>query len=190
MQIVQRLSESHFHQMYQLERTYYSEEYITPYEEAYLWYRRHPYTTFAVAEAGQVLGFINLFPIQEALFEQMKSGRYNDKDLTVSNIVAVQETGEEPLHMLLSCIVVSEEKRKEGVAELLLRAAVNYYQPYADRCAFIVTDNVTPEGERFSKRYGFVPLKASDHGSQLYIQAYAGFQSRVLAKNQSEEINT
>lgn len=180
MQILTGLTESHFSQMYQLEKAFYSEEYITPYQEAYRWYHKYPYTTFAAAEAGQIVGFINLFPIQKALFEAIKSGQYNDKDLTVSDIVNIEEGGESLLHMYLSCVVVRSEKRKQGVTELLLRTAVNYYQPYAERCAYIITDNVTQEGQRFSQRYGFEPLQASNHNSKLYIQEYASFERRVL----------
>lgn len=180
MEILEELHELHFRQMYNLEKEYYSEEYIAPHQEVYQWYQRFPYTTFAAAEAGEIIGFINLFPIRGPLFEEIKAGRYNDKDLTVSDITDINEECGEPLHMFLSCLVVRSEKRKQGVTELLLRTAVNYYQPYAERCAYIITDNVTQEGQRFSQRYGFEPLQASNHNSKLYIQEYASFERRVL----------
>lgn len=182
VEILKNLNELHFLQMYQLEREYYSEEYITPYQEVYRWYRKFPYTTFAAAEADEIVGFINLFPIRNSLFEEIKNGRYNDRDLTVSDILNVHAENETPLNMFLSCLVVSKERRKQGMTELLLRTAVDYYQPYAERFGFIITDNVTQEGQRFSQRYGFQPLQASGHDSQLYIQTYASFQRRVLSK--------
>ena len=86
-----------------------------------------------------------------------------------------------PLHMFLSdCIVVDRAHRGGEVARALLREAV------ARVCARIeglvdeiVTDNVTPEGVRFSRRWGFAPVCASDHASQVFAQPYAAFVRRV-----------
>lgn len=181
MRALENLTPCHFIQMYELEQKYYAETFITPYEEAYRWYQRFPYTTFAVAEGDQIIGFINLFPIQRAIFRQIKQGNFNDKELTVADIVDLSEPDQEAIPMFLSCIVVADAWRKKGVTDFLLRTAVDYYRTYAARFDVIVTDNLTVEGQRFSKRYSFKPLTTSQHDSQLFIQTYASFQKNVLS---------
>ncbi len=61
----------------------------------------------------------------------------------------------------------------------LLQEAVRPYLPYLDCCNRIITDNITPAGERFSRRYGFRCIGSSAHSSRLYIQTFADFVRRV-----------
>ena len=40
-------------------------------------------------------------------------------------------------------------------------------------------DTVTAEGERFALRYGFRPVRPSDHASRIHMQSYGSFVERV-----------
>lgn len=160
-----------------LEQQYYADDYITPAEQAYAWYERHSYTTIAIGEHGNVVGFINLFPVVDTVFEQILSGNFNDKHLTLDAIVDINASETEPLHMFLSCILVKREYRPLNTTGLLLKCAVETYAPVAHRCDVILIDTVTPEGERFTRKYGFTPMRSSDHGSWIYSQRYSRFES-------------
>jgi len=180
MELLSRLTLNHFKQMEQLEREYYDDAYITPAEQAYTWYERFPNTTIAAEAGGHIIGFVNLFPVVDAVFQSIMAGRFNDKNLTLEAIVDADASQTEPLHMFLSCIVVREEYRPRNAARLLLKSAVNTYAPVAHRCDVILIDTVTPAGESFAKRYGFTPVRQSRYGSSIYSQRYAQFQSLVL----------
>ena len=81
----------------------------------------------------------------------------------------------EVLEMFLSCVVVARPFRGSGLCRALLQEAVKPYLPYLPCCNRVITDNVTADGERFSRRYGFRCLGESEHASRLYIQPFADF---------------
>jgi len=180
MELLKKMELSHFRQMEQLERDYYDDAYITSAEQAYAWYERYPYTTTAVEDQGNIVGFLNLFPVVDTVFEKIMAGDFNDKDLMLDAIVDINASETEPLHMFLSCIVVKEEYRALNTVRMLLKNAVNFYAPVAHRCDVILLDTVTPDGERFARKYGFTLMRQSRHGSWIYSQRYARFQSIVL----------
>lgn len=183
MEILTQLTLEHFKQMEKLESKYYGEDCITPALQAYEWYVRFPYTTHAAAEEGSIVGFINLFPVTGTTFEGIMAGRFNDKFLTIENIVDITASKTEPLHMFLSCILTEPQYRGKKLTLQLLKKAAETYAPVAHRCDVILTDNVTAEGERFSRKYGFTPVCESDHGSWVYSQSYERFYKRLFAQN-------
>jgi len=179
--ILQSLQLAHFQQMYLLELTYYKAAFITPAEEAYNWYKRFPNSTIAAAnEQGDIIGFINLFPVQPHIFKQIENGTFNDAELKVEDIVDITKN-EEPLQMFLSCIVVSNSYRGLGVTQLLLKTAKEKYKSVEHRCQYIITDNITDAGQHFSKKYGFMKQQATKHQSFIYKQLYADFVKLVTA---------
>ncbi len=175
----------HFEEMEQLEHACYADEFIAPAAEAYAWYLHAPDTTIALVDAGgHVAGFINMFPVSSRVYECLLAGTFNDAELTTVDVVApsrLQPGQDSPLHMFLSCIVVDRAHRGGAVSHRLLSKAVERYAGVEHLVDGIVTDNVTPEGERFSRRWGFAHVCASDHGSQIYAQPYEAFAQRVRA---------
>jgi len=188
LELLDNLTLADFERMADLEARAYSDDFIAPAQEAYAWYRRYPYTVvvLACANAGapagderRIAGFINMFPVTDEVFEGLRAGTFNDADLTVDQIVDIELAGDGPLHMFLSCIAVDEAYRGHGVAGALVRAAAARYEHVAHRVDWIVTDNVTPGGERFSQNLGFDFVRTSDHGSAIYLQEYASFVRRL-----------
>lgn len=178
--IISPLSYAHFEQMAALELKYYGADFITPAEEAYRWYSKHAYTTTAAAVKGEVVAFVNLFPIVQAAFDNLLCGRLNDSELTAESIVDIH-ADTEPLHMLLSCILVEPPYRHTGLTRRLLQAATAPYLSVQHRCRLVATDNITPEGAAFSRRFGFSAHGTSEHGSRLFVQPFSSFISKVFA---------
>ena len=204
LRVLGALDMGRFEEMERLEAGCYGPEFIAPAAEAYAWYLRLPDSTVALADgAGAVVGFVNMFPVTDGVYRALRAGTFNDADLKASDVVDVSglaagpgpgsegapasgpRPGSEgapapgPLHMFLSCIVVDRAHRGGEVARALLREAVARYECIEGLVDEIVTDNVTPEGVRFSRRWGFAPVCASDHASQVFAQPYAAFAHRV-----------
>lgn len=173
--LLRQLSYDHFEQMAQLELQFYGEEFITPPQEAYRWYHRYPYTVVAAAHNDNIVGFVNLFPVKKHIDEALRAGEFNDHFLTLDGVEDIHAASDTPLHMFLCCVVVDSAYRAQGLTRVLLKAAAAQYADVAHRCTEVITDNVTPEGEAFSRRYGFRMLRGSDHGSAIYTQPWGDF---------------
>lgn len=167
--------------MADLELLYYGEDFITPPQEAYRWYLRYPWTVVAELEDDRVVGFVNLFPVKEPIARALRAGEFNDHFLTLDGVEDIDSAPAGPLHMFLSCVVVDRAHRARGLTRRLLRRAVEQYAHVGQRCTEVVTDNVTADGERFSRRYGFRPLCRSDHDSAVYTQPWAEFVRAVMS---------
>ena len=178
--ILKTLTHEHFEQMMDLEKQYYSEEYITPAEEAFRWYQHYPFTIVAAGNEKEIAGFVNLFPVTEEVFESLKAGKFNDHNLTFKDIVDFHVHSPQSINMFLSCIVVKEEYRKQGLPLRLLQAAILPYKEVLDRCQWIITDNVTKKGEAFSEKYGLSFHCHSNHGSKIYLGKFRDFVNAVL----------
>ncbi len=177
--IVDELTEAHFAQMAALEQKYYPNDCITPAEEAYRWYRHYPGSTIAAAVGNEIVAFVNLFPVKEEIYQNLRAGIFNDHMLTAEGIIDPDKNNEEPLYMFLSCVLTEPEYRHLGLTRHLLSLAVEQYEPMAERCRGIITDNVTAEGAEFSRRYGFVQVQGSEHGSLIFEQDYSSFVEHV-----------
>lgn len=174
IRIIRHLTPRHFHEMEALELRFYAAEFITPAEETLRWYRHHPHSTVAAEADGRLVGFVNLFPVRQRVYEAILAGSFNDHFMELDDVAPLSET---PLHMFLSCVVTAPEARPFGTTRKLLQTAVRAYAGL--HCAGVVTDNVTDEGCAFSERYGFTRLCRSDHGSWVYRQDWADFVSQV-----------
>lgn len=179
--ILSELTTRHFEQMAALEETYYAPEFITPAAESQRWYDTYPYTTVAAAAGEEIAGFVNLFPVRKEVFDSLLAGQLNDHDMGTEAVVDLSRHRGEVLEMFLSCVVVARPFRGSGLCRALLREAVKPYLPYLPCCNRVITDNVTEDGERFSRRYGFHCLGESEHDSRLYIQPFADFVRTVYS---------
>lgn len=177
--LLQQLCYAHFEQMAHLELQFYGEEFITPPQEAFKWYQRYPYTVVAAAADDKIVGFVNLFPVKKHIADALRAGVFNDHFLTLEGVEDIHAAANAPLHMFLSCVVVAPAYRAQGLTRALLQAAAAQYTHVAHRCTEVITDNVTPDGELFSQRYGFRALRRSDHGSVIYMQPWADFVQKL-----------
>ncbi len=173
------LCPEHFRQMAALEARYYGESFITPAKEAWLCYRRYPYTTTAALHREQVVGFVNLFPLKAAVFEALRSGQMNDHDLSAEDVEDLRAPVSLPMDMFLSCILVEPAYRPQGLTRRLLQAAVQPYLPHVKQCRHVLVDTVTPAGAAFAKRYGFSRLGESSHSSVLHMQSFVSLLAQL-----------
>lgn len=162
-----------------LEARCYGRDHISPADEAYRWYQAYPDSTVAIFSGSFLAGFINLFPVTQAVSEGLLNGTFNDRDLTLNDIAPIPATG--MVDLFLCCIATEAVYRGGALTGLLLRAAMAPYAAAQNRVDRLITDNVTPEGVRFSQRLGLKKICMSDHGSMIHAGSYQDFSSIVLA---------
>jgi len=178
--------------MEQLELKYYSEEHVTPYQEAYLWHLSNPKTGFALEDNGKIVAFTDILPIKKAVFDQIVSGTYNDKYLTSDDLVYMDGLKEgDSVDLLLSCVLVDEDYRETDALKTLLNAHMDYYRYYVSRgisIESVLTSNVTEAGERFSERTGFERIGRSEHLTTLYQTSFRQFDEQVRQMKSKLEV--
>ena len=76
--------------MEQLELKYYSEEHVTPHEEAYLWHLANPNNGFVLEDGGRIAAFTDILPVKREIFDRIAAGEFNDKYLTVEDLVVME----------------------------------------------------------------------------------------------------
>ena len=167
-----------FQAMETIERQYYTPDFIAPADSSYAWYLHWPDSVLAAFENDQLVGFMNLFPIHDGLYQQILEGTFNDAGLTEKDIriPVPPKTGTAPVYVLfLSCVAVDKQHLNKGIARALLSAYLERYTAYEQAgCVFgnIVTDNVTEAGLKFSQAIGLTPRRQSDHDSWICTGTY------------------
>jgi hypothetical protein len=170
--------------MEQLELKYYSEEHVTPHEEAYLWHQSNPGTGFVLEDGGRIAAFTDILPVKRDIFDRIAAGKFNDKYLKAEDLLIMDDlkAGDE-VNLLLSCVLVDEEYRETDALKILLGAHLGYYRGFTDKGIIIgdvVTSNVTEAGERFSERMGFERIGRSEHQTTLYRTAFQQLYEQAL----------
>lgn len=182
MNFRENLTLDDFKDMHHLEAKYYDESHITPYQEAYRWYLAFPWSNAALYEQGKLVGFLDLFPVDEDLYFKIAEGEFSDADLKAEDMIDIGTPQKGVLHMFLCCIVIDEAYRKTDALKLLLQKQVDFYKPFIEnglQIEKIITDNVTQAGDRFSTRLGFSKHRESTHGSTINVGDYADFTRRI-----------
>ena len=196
------LARPDFDAMAAMEARFYGEDLITPAQEAWRWYERHPFTALAARDAlGRIAGFVNLFPVRAAVYEALLAGAFNDADLTADDVAdpwqvapagarracpcPAPDLADAParppaLHMLLSCVVVDAPWQGGGLAYRLVARAAAQYADVAPRISDVLIDTATPAGAKFARNLGFVPLCASDHGTLVWRCGWQAFLYRLV----------
>jgi hypothetical protein len=175
MQIITHFTIDDFKEMQELERKFYDDDHITLYEEAYKWYEKYPYTVCGLRGEGRIIGFINMFPIKEHIFQAIKAGAFNDRDLVSDDIVNIDKPIGSKVNMFLCCVLIDDEYRQTDALSILLAENIRYYKHIQTKIESIITDNVTDKGEAFSKRFGFTRVTESEFDSVIYMADYSEF---------------
>lgn len=169
--------------MEQLELKYYSEEHVTPYQEAYLWHLSNPNTGFVLEDNGKIAAFTDILPVKHGIFYKILDGSFNDKYLTSDDLIDMEELKDgDSVSLLLSCVLVDDDYRHTDALKILLNAHLDYYRDYVSRgitVESVITSNVTEAGERFSERMGFERIGRSKHQTTLYQTSFRQFDELV-----------
>lgn len=175
---IETLKPKHFKAMALLEAKYYSEDFITDWEDAYDWYLYSRDTCIAVEEDNQLVGFMNLFPVSKAFYDKIATGKDHDGFLELEDVLRISDEPSGCYNLFLSCIVVDDAYRKSNALETIIGAYLSRYQAHCEHGAkieYIITHNVTAAGRRFSERMGFKQVLQLADGSTVAEVSYLDF---------------
>ncbi len=181
--IADELEISDFYRMAALERRFYGDDYITPPEESWAWYKEFPESVVAArdVQTNDIAGFVNLFPVSAEIGDALLAGTFNDAELTVEDIAGPEDAAT----MFFCCAVMGEGYRGKGLMRSLVHRALEPYRGLSDKIPYVVADTVTGDGARLMERFGFEFVRLSDHGTRIYAQPFSRFVDRVDASMRS-----
>lgn len=186
IKIIENLNVIHFKKMEYLEKLYYDDDYVTNALEAYKWYNYWNNSIIVVQNTidNKIVGFMNLFPIPKNIFKRIAIGQYNDKDLTYKDIVIPSDIDKE-YNLFLSCIVIHHDYRNTVALNVLLKEYMTRYQQFSEsgyNFKYVITDNVTKKGIKFSQSLNLKPYITSDHNSTICLGSYEDFIEGIKNK--------
>jgi len=179
-------SEDHFESA-QLEKNYFSDDLIADPRMTLDWYAKNP-ETYVLAkdrETGKIVGHILFLPIDDYLFELIKSGNYVDTNITPEHIITYNNLGKYKLYFCVICI--APKYRQLSISHLMMRAYAKKISDLKKRgitFSEVIADAITPEGTRFCKKaLGMKMIQNSTHGSHIMRVSGDDFYSILLNLN-------
>lgn len=179
MNIKKNLTLDDFKEMSRLEKMFYDEDHIAPSEEVQLWYEKFPHAGIVMEDEGKIIGFTDVFPIKDYIFEELKKGTFNDKNLEAEDIADLESMKPgDKTNMFIGCILILPEYRKTSALYDMLKAHVEYYDQFAKKGIIIeniIADAVSEAGQRYGLKIGFKKVIDTIYDSIIYMQPYADY---------------
>ncbi|MFA4942584.1 MAG: GNAT family N-acetyltransferase [Patescibacteria group bacterium] len=154
-----------------LEKNYFSDDLIADPKVTWGWYAKNP-ETYVMAKdckTGEIIGHLLFLPIDDYLFELIKSGNYVDTNITPEHIITYNKPG---IYKLYFCVVcVAPLYRQHNISRLMIEAYAKKFRDLKSRGIIfseVIADAVTLEGVRFCERaLGMRAIQNSAHNSHI-----------------------
>ncbi len=155
----------------ELDRLVYDEVYWVDAEQCEKWFAINPdiYVMVKDNDAGKIVAYVNVSPLESECFEMMRSGDFIDTGITENMILGYDKPGLYDVYF--SSVVIHPDHRNSGVFRLMLSAVAEKFISLGERGVFVrrvVADAVTEHGEKFCRLLGMHKVRGSGHGSALY----------------------
>ena len=183
--VKEELTLEDYREMQRMEADYYTEEHITPAEEAARWRSHNPWAGVVLTCGHDIVGFIDVLPVGETVFNQIAAGTLNDREMTTDHFLSEErlfQQGGEAKNLFFSCAVVRRDYRGTDALTHLLKAYLDQLHTLLERGVVfrkVAGDCVTEEGERFSRKIGLSYRCESDHGTRIYTGSFSDFLERL-----------
>jgi hypothetical protein len=141
------------------------------------WLRINPdiYTFLVHRETQETVGYINAIPVNEALYESIRSGHLSDAQVPASDIVPY--LGEEEVRIYVMSIAIRQRYRLwgeglfQGAYVQLLAGFLDklcVYAKHGVRVTHFLATAWTPEGQRICQHLGMEPVGTDKFGDKIY----------------------
>ena len=136
-------------------------EYVTSPEKLEQRYAANPESFIGVARGGDLLGYINFFPIHETALRNIMKGRMdNDITLGAADVLPYSETQHRDLYIIT--VAVLPEWQNTDVIRIIKREFREFIREKMNRRVLIrdlYASVVSDDGDRFLRSLSFHPLK-------------------------------
>lgn len=153
------------------------------------WFKVNPdiYVMAKDVKTKEVIAYVNISPVTEECYEQIKNGDFIDKGITSDMILSYDMPF--PYSLYFSSIVIHPAYQNTEVFTEIFNAVVDKFIKLGEHEVYIrrmIADAVTKNGEKFCKLFGMTKVKGSDHNSSLYEVSMIPPKFRILSKKTKE----
>lgn len=144
-------------------------------ETTFEWFQHNPLTMIGAKDAatGKLIGFFNTLPINDDLFNKIKSGDFDDTNLSLEQIRQYDIPGFYKLYLCSFCI--HPAYNTTAAFKVIYTSFVDFLLNLAtEREIFIsdiIADGVTLKGSSLCESIGMSKIKLTTHNSNLYHAA-------------------
>lgn len=162
-----------FQMGYQMELNYFPVHMVSSADTVYAWYLKNPYTMIAARDKikKQLVGTINVLPLNDSLFNEMCAGRLVDTDLSAQNIQTYQNNHTYHLYFSSICVHPLYQKKSVLLFHVLFKAFLSDLIQLANRHIYIsdlCADTITVHGQKLCRLLGLKEIKKSAHESHIF----------------------
>ncbi|MBE9584484.1 GNAT family N-acetyltransferase [Mucilaginibacter sp. JRF] len=165
-------NEAELRSIWRISQDLYQEDNVD-YNTVLSWWKCYPAGIFILCRNSNIVGYFSMWPIKEATFKQISSGRRRERELKRQSIIGKDSTEQRP-YWYITNIVVQKKYRKTDAIKTLLREALRKWVNEGNLaddvklCAF----GYSKEGKALIKGFGFHELKSADETADnlpLYV---------------------
>lgn len=157
---------------YQIEQLVLPPNLIASATTTFDWFKYNPLTMIGAKDAatGKLIGFFNTLPVTDDLFEQIKSGDFDDTNFSLKQIRQYDIPGFYKLYLSSFCI--HPAYNTTTAFKIIYTSFVDFLLNMAtEREIFIseiIADGVTLKGASLCECIGMNKIKSTTHNSNLY----------------------
>ena len=145
------------------------------------WYKKNPeiYTMIVSPEIKKVIGYINMMPIREQVFEGIKRGNVIDMEIPADDIICYEDPIEGALDLYLCSAAIRGSYRVSRENPCFSTAFLFLYRAFTARLLLlaeerkiffrrVIADAITESGIQLCDFIGMKKIMVSGHGSVIY----------------------
>ena len=158
---------------YRLESMLFPAAHVPGPELSRSWYAHNPLTLLGVRDiaSGRLIGFLQVLPINDALFETIKRGHFDDTKFSVDDIVLYDRPGAYKLYIASFCIHPDYNSNLQFFKTMyntFFDMLVDLARERGVVVTEVVADGITEKGRLLCRGMGLKKQTASSHGSDVY----------------------
>lgn len=118
---------------------------------------------------GEIVGYSMLLPINDEMYERIKTGTFVDTDFRPEMVIKYGEPG--IYHLYFASVVVRPDHRSASLILTMMDAMVQDFIDLTSRGIFfenMIADVVSRDGIKFCRLFGLNEVCATNHNSFIY----------------------
>jgi GNAT superfamily N-acetyltransferase len=165
----------------QLENSYYGNDFVVGGDDAEAWNDLFPFQQVAAVIDGQIVGFLEMFPVRDSLVEGYLTGELSEQDIDICHMVDIYNEPPGTYAMLICTTLIDEKYRGQGILRKLFENRFAFYEKFEEK-GFVfdktIADTVSTHGSGFVEKIGMQLKTETSFGTKIYMGVYSELKEK------------